>query len=47
MFQILTSQFRTAAKLQLYSNNENDFMVEGGHNIGTILKGGNIGKVEN
>lgn len=43
--KILTFQF-IAAKLQSWSSNDIYFMVVGHHNIGSLLKGHNIRKVE-
>ena len=46
VYQIFTLWFITVAKLQLWSSNENAFMVGGHYKRGTVLKGVVIGKVE-
>ena len=45
--QIFTSQLIVVAELQLWSSNENNFMVEGHHKWRTVLKGPSSRKVEN
>jgi hypothetical protein len=46
--QICTLQFKTVAKLQLWSSNQSNFIVVGVTTIqGTVIKGHSIRKVEN